>query len=56
MIFMLTEQQEAMKKTVTEFAKNELLPYASQWEEEEKFSRETFDKIGTKKEMATTYV
>ncbi len=46
MIFMLNEEQEAMKKTVTEFAKKELLPYASQWEEEQKFSRETFEKMG----------
>jgi alkylation response protein AidB-like acyl-CoA dehydrogenase len=42
MIFRFTEEQQAMKKTVSDFTRREISPYAGQWEEEGLFSRETF--------------
>jgi alkylation response protein AidB-like acyl-CoA dehydrogenase len=42
MIFTFTDEQQAMKKTVSDFTRREISPYAAQWEEEELFSRETF--------------
>ena len=47
MKFKLTEDQEAIRRSAEDFARKDLVPYASQWEENEVFSRETFDKMGS---------
>ncbi|MFH1625526.1 MAG: acyl-CoA dehydrogenase family protein [Pseudomonadota bacterium] len=46
MRFHFTEEQEALRRSARDFAKKELFPYAAMWDENEEFSRETFDKMG----------
>ncbi|RJP55809.1 MAG: acyl-CoA dehydrogenase [Deltaproteobacteria bacterium] len=45
MIFKFTEEQEAVKRMVKNFAEKELAPYVDEWEEKEIFPREAFKKI-----------
>lgn len=45
MDFMLTEQQKMMKKLFSEFAEKEVKPIAGEIDEEERFPRETVDKM-----------
>jgi len=44
MIFELTEEQKILKDMVHNFAQNEIAPFIDEWEDESKFSRETFQK------------
>lgn len=46
MNFVLTRDQEDIKKMVREFAEKELAPTAAERDEKELFSREIFDKLG----------
>ncbi|MGE0323813.1 MAG: acyl-CoA dehydrogenase family protein, partial [Polyangiaceae bacterium] len=41
-----TEEHEAFRKTVRQFAEKEVAPYADQWEEAGSFPREIFTKAG----------
>ncbi len=45
MQFNLTEEHEMIRKTVRDFALNEVAPSAAQRDEEERFDREIFDKM-----------
>ncbi|ADC49467.1 acyl-CoA dehydrogenase [Alkalihalophilus pseudofirmus OF4] len=45
MNFLLTEEQEMIRKMVRDFAKNEVEPTAEERDEEERFDREIFDKM-----------
>ena len=46
MDFVLTQEQEDIKKMVREFTEKELAPTAAERDEKELFSREIFDKLG----------
>lgn len=46
MDFLLTEEQEMLKKMVRDFAEEEVAPGASSRDEEERFDRHIFDKMG----------
>jgi butyryl-CoA dehydrogenase len=46
MYFQLTEEQEMIRRMVRDFAKNELEPTAAQRDDEERFDRSIFDKMG----------
>ena len=46
MRFQFSEEQKAIKQSAEDFTKKEIIPYAAQWEEDEEFSRETFDRMG----------
>ncbi len=46
MNFQLTEEQEMLRKMVRDFAVNEVEPTAAERDEEERFDREIFDKMG----------
>src|SRR5438552_17784966 len=41
MDFELTEEQRAMKETARAFAREEMMPFARQWDEEEVFPADT---------------
>ncbi len=45
MIFKLTDDQEAIKTMVQNFAEKDLAPYVDEWEEKEIFPKEAFKKI-----------
>ncbi len=45
MIFKLTDDQEAVRTMVQNFAEKELAPYVDEWEEKEIFPKEAFKKI-----------
>ncbi|GAE33603.1 acyl-CoA dehydrogenase [Halalkalibacter akibai] len=45
MNFLLTEEQEMIRKMVRDFAKKEVAPTAAERDEEERFDREIFDKM-----------
>ena len=45
-MFDLTNEQKALKEMVRKFAEKEVLPHASEWDEEGIFSRESFDAVG----------
>ena len=45
MDFMLTEQQQMMKKLFAEFAEKEVKPLEADIDEEERFPRETVEKM-----------
>jgi len=45
MDFRLTEEQEMMKRMARDFAENEIIPYASAWDKEDKFPEETVKKM-----------
>lgn len=45
MIFKLTDDQEAIRTMVQNFAEKELAPYVDEWEEKEIFPKEAFKKI-----------
>lgn len=42
----LTEEHEMIRQTVTRFCKEEIAPYAAEWDEEGIFPRELFNKAG----------
>jgi len=44
--FSLTEEQNMIRSTVREFAEKEILPYAAQWDKEEKFPADLVPKMG----------
>lgn len=44
--FDLTEEQEAIRRTVREFAEEEIRPHVSAWDEEQYFPRELFPSMG----------
>jgi len=44
-MFKLTEQQEAIRKTVGDFARKEIAPHILQWEEDGEMPREVFEKL-----------
>ncbi|NPV28019.1 MAG: acyl-CoA dehydrogenase [Firmicutes bacterium] len=44
MIFEFTEEQKMLKQMVRNFAEKEIAPYVDEWEENSRFSRETFQK------------
>jgi alkylation response protein AidB-like acyl-CoA dehydrogenase len=44
--FNLSEEQRLLKKTVRDFAENELAPHCREWDEQQSFPREVFDKAG----------
>ncbi|HAQ07474.1 MAG TPA: acyl-CoA dehydrogenase [Bacillus bacterium] len=46
MNFLLTEEQEMIRKMVRDFAKNEVAPTAAERDEEERFDRGIFDMMG----------
>lgn len=46
MNFDFTEEQEAIRRTVREFAEAEIRPHASQWDETQHFPRDLFPKMG----------
>ncbi len=46
MDFQLTDEQEMLRKMVRDFAKKEVEPTAAERDEEERFDREIFDKMG----------
>lgn len=46
MNFLLSEEHEMIRKMVRDFAKNEVAPTAAERDEEERFDREIFDKMG----------
>ena len=45
MVFTLTKQQQMIQTIIREFAKNEVEPIAAEIDEEERFPRETYDKM-----------
>ena len=55
MDFMLTEQQEMMKKLFAEFAEKEVKPLAAEIDEEERFPRENVEKMKACKMMGIPY-
>ncbi|MEW6082057.1 MAG: acyl-CoA dehydrogenase family protein [Bacillota bacterium] len=46
MDFALTEEQNMIRSTVREFAEKEIMPYAAQWDKEEKFPADLVPKMG----------
>jgi alkylation response protein AidB-like acyl-CoA dehydrogenase len=44
--FRLTDEQRLIRKAARDFASRELIPYARDWEETAKFSRDAFEKMG----------
>lgn len=46
MDFLLSEEHEMLRKMVRDFAKNEVEPTAAERDEEERFDREIYDKMG----------
>ena len=46
MDFELTEEQKLLRQTVREFAAAELTPHAREWDENQEFPPEIFDKLG----------
>ncbi|MHB1419956.1 MAG: acyl-CoA dehydrogenase [Bacillota bacterium] len=46
MIFALTDEQEMLKKTVREFAEEQVAPGAAERDEKEEFDRSLFEKLG----------
>jgi alkylation response protein AidB-like acyl-CoA dehydrogenase len=44
--FRLSQDQMAIRDMVREFARNEIVPYAAQWDEAQEFPRELFSKLG----------
>ncbi len=46
MDFQLSEDQQAIRDMVRDFARNEIVPYASQWDEDQHFPRDLFTKLG----------
>ncbi|PYZ96117.1 acyl-CoA dehydrogenase [Alteribacter lacisalsi] len=46
MEFLLTEEQQMIRKMVRDFAENEVAPTAAERDEEERFDREIFDQMG----------
>ena len=46
MDFELNEEQIAIREMVRDFARNELAPHAREWDEEDRFPREVFSKLG----------
>lgn len=46
MVFLLTEEQEMLKKMTRDFAEEEVAPSAAERDEEERFDRQLFDKMG----------
>jgi alkylation response protein AidB-like acyl-CoA dehydrogenase len=44
-VFKLTEQQEAIRRTVGDFARREIAPHINRWEEEGQMPREIFEKL-----------
>ncbi len=55
MDFMLTEQQKMMKKLFSEFAEKEVKPLAAEVDEEERFPRETVQKMADCKMLGIPY-
>ena len=55
MDFMLTEQQQMMKKLFAEIAEKEVKPLAAEVDEEERFPRETVEKMKACKMMGIPY-
>ena len=55
MDFMLTEQQQMMKKLFAEFAEKEVKPLAAEIDEEERFPRETVEKMKACKMLGIPY-
>lgn len=55
MDFMLTEQQQMMKKLFAEFAEKEVKPLAAEVDEEERFPRENVEKMKACKMMGIPY-
>ena len=55
MDFMLTEQQQMMKKLFAEFAEKEVKPLAAEVDEDERFPRETVEKMKACKMMGIPY-
>ena len=55
MDFMLTEQQQMMKKLFAEFAEKEVKPLAAETDEEERFPRETIEKMKACKMLGIPY-
>ena len=55
MDFMLTEQQQMMKKLFAEFAEKEVKPLAAEIDEEERFPRETVEKMKACKLLGIPY-
>ncbi len=55
MDFMLTEQQQMMKKLFAEFAEKEVKPLAAETDEEERFPRETVEKMKACKMLGIPY-
>ena len=55
MDFNLTEQQKMMKKLFSEFAEKEVKPLAGEIDEEERFPRETVDKMVACKRFGSPY-
>jgi alkylation response protein AidB-like acyl-CoA dehydrogenase len=43
--FQLTEEHEALQKTVREFCAGEVAPYIKEWDEKSHFERSVFDKM-----------
>jgi hypothetical protein len=46
MQFELTEDQQAIRDMVRDFARKEIAPHAAKWDEEQHFPREVFEKLG----------
>lgn len=46
MDFTLSEEQQLLKKTVRDFAEEELKPHSREWDEKQEFPREIFTKLG----------
>lgn len=46
MDFELSEQQQMIRRTVRDFAEEEIRPHAEKWDEDESFPRELFEKLG----------
>jgi alkylation response protein AidB-like acyl-CoA dehydrogenase len=46
MEFQLTDDQRELRRAVREFAEKEIVPFASEWDEEEKFPAEVIRKLG----------
>jgi alkylation response protein AidB-like acyl-CoA dehydrogenase len=53
--FELTEEQTLLKKTVRDFAEQELAPHAREWDEKQAFPREVFTKLGALGLMGATW-
>ena len=55
MDFMLTEQQQMMKKLFAEFAEKEVKPLAAEVDEDERFPRENVEKMKACKMMGIPF-